>query len=198
MENTIPENWLEIKPSILSLSCYIKSLNTINNFYNYWIKYGQPKVYSLKNFMNPKILINSFLQNVSRAHEIPMECLYNDYKFITDENEIEIGNFYIDGLYIKNAKYNNKTNKINEIMENEYIFQKFPVIQVIPTLINANNGKQNSKTIECPFYKIPTGFIKTRRKDNLIDCILIEIPSNESKIKWIKRNISLVCEISDE
>jgi dynein heavy chain len=196
--NQVPTLWAaKAYPSLKPLSAWVSDLEERLNFINGWQRNGTPKVFWISGFFFPQAFLTGTFQNFARKYKIPVDTVSFDFQII-DKKAEEISESpedgcYIRGLYLEGARYNPKTQQLDECKAKE-LYYEMPVIWLRPI---ANRKKPESGIYECPVYKTlnRAGTLSTTgHSTNFV--LSMDLPSSQPQSHWIRRGVALICSLN--
>ncbi|CAD8132456.1 unnamed protein product [Paramecium pentaurelia] len=193
MDNKVPNEWLKHSyQTTKPLATYIKDLLDRLSFIRKWIIQGEPILYWLGGLFFIQSFLTGILQNYARKHKIPIDEVKFDYEFYQNKpkQKPEDG-FYVEGIYIDGAKFDFKTNSIEE-PENLILYYDSPVIHFKPTL-----EQQILQHYACPLYNTVQrrgNVTSTGGSANFI--CNIKVPIRQSDSHWTKRGVAMILQLN--
>lgn len=187
--NQVPEEWLKY-PSLKPLSSWFADLLLRIDFFNDWMRVGNPITFWLSGFYFPQSFFTGILQRHSRMNGIPIDNLSIECEILKEEpkKQPEVG-VYVHGLIFDGAKWNSEEGHVDE-QELGQIYSDAPWIHLIPT---NNNTQQTDEYYQCPVYITGQreGVLSTTgTSTNFV--VALPLPTTVSPNHWIQRGAALL------
>lgn len=110
----------------------------------------------------------------------------------------EIGS-YVYGLYLEAAKWSPEKEHLEESAP-KVLFNKVPMIWLMPKQVFTANDKVSKKEYSCPVYKTSrrAGTLSTTgHSTNYVLSIDLPISPKHTPDHWIKRGAAMLCQLDD-
>jgi dynein heavy chain len=122
--------------SLKGLNAWIEELNQRVNFFNTWIKEGQPKSFWFGGFFFPQAFITGTLQNFARKNLISIDQLNFEYEirqdldFSTCKEQPETG-VYVYGIFLEGARWDERMKHLGHSKPKE-LYSTLPMLHLKP------------------------------------------------------------------
>lgn len=159
-----------------------------------WLKKGETKTYWLRAFIYPKGLLSSLLiassqKSGEEIESIALAMQLTPYTKLEDIPEPNPHAYYLNGLYMVNAKYNEETKALDDI--NEEVkgvkCKELPLVLAVATA----EEKEKTEAFECPVYYLPKRMSKVGKFENAL--MKVECPTSAAKDYWIMKQTFISC-----
>ena len=180
-------NWIKVGyPSLKPLSSWYLDLLKRIEFFQNWLKEGNPNSYWLPGMFFPQGFMTGVLQTHARQYKIAIDALAFSFDFLTEETAEEIGDapedgVFIHGLFFDGARWDRKCGCINDQHPN-VMFDTLPVIHFKPQ----EDFKPDPDDYITPLYKtsLRAGVLSTTGlSTNFV--LYVATPSKEKESFWI-------------
>jgi dynein heavy chain len=187
--NRVPSAWSKYE-SMKPLGSWFAELVKRIEFFNNWMRYGNPPSYWLSAFYFPQSFLTGILQRHSRLQGLPIDSLSFEAEVLDEEPKAfpEIG-VNVHGLFFDGARWNAEKKTIDE-QELGQIYSDGPFIHLRPT--NANT-QQTPSFYQCPVYITAAreGVLSTTgTSTNFV--VALPLPTKESPDHWIQRGAAML------
>ena len=141
----VPEEWeyplgfLSLK----SLNSWVEELNQRVNFFNTWIKEGQPNAFWMSGFFFPQSFITGTLQNYARRNKISIDQIGFEYEVLESNKTLETirerpdSGVYVYGIYLEGARWDEYKRQLAHSNPKE-LYSSLPMMHLKTT----NNREQ--------------------------------------------------------
>jgi len=193
-KNKVPESWSKY-PSLKPLGSWFSELIKRIEFFNTWMRNGNPLSFWLSAFSFPQSFLTGILQRHSRIHGIPIDNLSFECELFTEEPSHfpDVG-VVIHGLFFDGAQWSTLYRAIDE-QDIGQIYSEAPWIHLKPT---ATNSQQTQNYYQCPVY------ITAQREGTLSTTgtstnfvVAIPLPTRNPSNHWIQRGAALLLATPD-
>ena len=187
--NRVPESWSKYE-SMKPLGSWFTDLTKRIEFFNAWMRYGNPPSYWLSAFYFPQSFLTGILQRHSRIHGLPIDSLSFEVEVLEEEPKgfPDVG-VNIHGLFFDGVRWNANRKCVDE-QELGQIYTEAPYIHLKPT---ENNTQQNRNYYQCPVYitaKREGVLSTTGTSTNFV--VALPLPTKEAPDHWIQRGAALL------
>ena len=199
-----PENWIRASyPSRKPLKSWINDLSNRIKFFQEWIDNGTPIKFWLSAFFFTQSFLTGIKQNYARKYKKSIDRLEFDFDFADQENYNmdKVKNreeYYIYGVYIEGAQWNNNSHTIDELQGKNVSCEMPPIILRVRPFDNESSMKKNTFIYESPVYKCSTrqgSLSTTGHSTNYI--FTANLPSKIEPNHWTKRGVALLNQLDD-
>ena len=187
--NHVPAAWSKYE-SMKPLGSWFTELIKRIEFFNNWMKHGNPSSYWLSAFYFPQSFLTGILQRHSRIHGIPIDNLSFELEVLDEEPRSfpDIG-VNIHGLFFDGAKWNSEKKCVDE-QEPGQIYSEAPYMHLKPT---NNNTQMNNNFYQCPVYITAQreGVLSTTgTSTNFV--VSLPLPTKDPPNHWIQRGAAML------
>jgi dynein heavy chain len=187
--NRVPEAWKKYE-SMKPLGSWFSELIKRIEFFNSWMRYGNPPSFWLSAFYFPQSFLTGILQRHSRLQGLPIDSLSFELDVLEEEprNFPEIG-VNINGLVFDGAKWNAEKGCIDE-QERGQIYSDAPYLHLRPT---DSNVQTTSGYYQCPVYITAAreGILSTTgTSTNFV--VALPLGTREPPDHWIQRGAAML------
>jgi dynein heavy chain len=187
--NRVPEAWSKYE-SMKPLGSWFPELIKRIEFFNAWMRYGNPPSYWLSAFYFPQSFLTGILQRHSRLHGLPIDSLSLELDLLDEEPKAfpEVG-VNIHGLFFDGARWNPAKKTIDE-QELGQIYSDAPFMHLGPTNVNS---QQTPAYYQCPVYITAAreGVLSTTgTSTNFV--VALPLPTREPPDHWIQRGAAML------
>ncbi|OHT09907.1 Dynein heavy chain family protein [Tritrichomonas foetus] len=187
--NHVPKGWSKYE-SMKPLGSWFSELIKRIEFFNSWMRYGNPPSYWLSAFYFPQSFLTGILQRHSRLHGIPIDNLSFECEVLEEEPKDfpEIG-VNIHGMFFDGARWSTEKKCVEE-QEPGQIYTEAPFLHLKPT---NNNSQQSNNFYQCPVYITAQreGVLSTTgTSTNFV--VSLPMPTKENPNHWIQRGAALL------
>jgi dynein heavy chain len=175
--------------SMKPLGSWFSELMRRIEFFNSWMRYGNPPSYWLSAFYFPQSFLTGILQRHSRIHGLPIDSLSFELDVLDEEPRAFPEVVNVNGLFFDGAKWNAKRKTIDE-QELGQIYSDAPYMHLRPT---QTNSQQTPSFYQCPVYITAAreGVLSTTgTSTNFV--VAVPLPTKESPDHWIQRGAAML------
>jgi dynein heavy chain len=187
--NRVPEAWSKYE-SMKPLGSWFTELIKRIEFFNAWMRYGNPPSYWLSAFYFPQSFLTGILQRHSRLQGLPIDSLSFELDVLEEEPKAfpEIG-VNVHGLFFDGARWNAENHTVDE-QELGQIYRDAPYLHLKPT---NNNTQLTQSFYQCPVYITAAreGVLSTTgTSTNFV--VALPLPTREPPDHWIQRGAAML------
>jgi dynein heavy chain len=187
--NRVPEAWSKYE-SMKPLGSWFTELIKRIEFFNSWMRYGNPPSYWLSAFYFPQSFLTGILQRHSRLQGLPIDSLSFELEVLEEEPKAfpEIG-VNIHGLFFDGARWNADRNSVDEQQLGQ-IYSDAPYMHLKPT---NNNTQMGPNFYQCPVYITAAreGVLSTTgTSTNFV--VAVPLPTKDPPDHWIQRGAAML------
>jgi dynein heavy chain len=187
--NRVPEAWSKYE-SMKPLGSWFSELVKRIEFFNSWMRYGNPPSYWLSAFYFPQSFLTGILQRHSRLQGLPIDSLSFECEPLEEEPKAfpDIG-VNVHGLIFDGARWNKETQTVTE-QELGQIYSDGPFLHLKPTNQNSMLGQSY---YQCPIYITAAreGVLSTTgTSTNFV--VALPLPTTDPPDHWIQRGAAML------
>jgi dynein heavy chain len=187
--NRVPESWGKYE-SLKPLGSWFSDLIRRIEFFNAWMRYGNPPSFWLSAFYFPQSFLTGILQRHSRVQGIPIDSLSFELEILDEEPKgfPDVG-VNIHGLFFDGVRWNTEKKTLDE-QELGQIYSDVPYLHLKPTNSNTMTGLGY---YQCPVYITAQreGVLSTTgTSTNFV--VALPLATKEPPDHWIQRGAAML------
>jgi dynein heavy chain len=187
--NRVPSSWSKYE-SLKPLASWFAELIKRIEFFNTWMRYGNPPSFWLSAFYFPQSFLTGILQRHSRLQGLPIDSLSFELDVLEEEPKAfpEVG-VNVHGLFFDGARWNPEKKAVDEQVLGQ-IYSDAPWLHLRPT---NNNTQTTSAFYQCPVYITAQreGVLSTTgTSTNFV--VALPLPAKEPPDHWIQRGAAML------
>jgi len=201
LQNRLPAMWTKVSFATLkSLGSWVKDLIARVDFFDVWLRAGQPFNFALPVFFFPQGFMTGTLQTFARKYAQAIDTLSFkfDAKSVSDIEPAELtagpeDGIYVYGLFLEGARWNGAHHRL-DVSRPKEMYSPLPMVHFTPAV-----GHKCSPTdYACPVYKTSErkGVLSTTgMSTNFV--VACELPTDISPDIWVMYGVACLCNLTD-
>ncbi|KXS19215.1 hypothetical protein M427DRAFT_507867 [Gonapodya prolifera JEL478] len=152
----VPSFWGKLIPPTQTLGAWMRDLTMRVEFFDKWLKGGEPATFWLGAFSFPTGFLTAVLQRSSRATGVPVDSLSWEFGILASPDDVQTGmkdGVYIHSLILEGAIWDQKNLTLKDPVQN-ILFDNLPIVHFKP--VEKKSGANKKGYYECPLYQSST------------------------------------------